>query len=579
MAILALLILILFPCQSYSADWYVRPYTAAGYGNKDGTTYADAWAGGAAISWGSVSPGDTVWVCGTHGDSVTGLNLYTNSQITVGASGTSGSPIYIRGDHETYPGVIYNAHARITSVWAYGAWVDSGTNGVYYNRIPSTGTKLMLEDLVIMDRVAQTISSPPAEGELNGFSAGDWGLDDSNLRIYLKPLSGSSDPNDHVYIAGADTTFAIIVDGYDYVTVKNLTIYSGGVQVKGGSDNVVIDNVTFWWSSYGVQLFGATTNVTVKNSTITQCAEGIYLSQSGGGFSDNAIIENNTITDCDGIGVAAGADNHPIGVQGGSGNIIRYNYTTGCGSGPYFYSNYAYDTSYQCYGNYIANTHGLTSKGTGITGFSGNLVISSAGEIFYNVIVNTYSDAIYTTPGTNVSHNIYNNTIYTPGGVGIKIWSIDNNQKVNTNIKNNIIHTPTDYFINIRTTVEEASWTLSNNYNLFYPNADSGTPFWIQHGATGGGAVSFADFKTITEGEANSIITDPLFVSGTDFHLQYGSPAINTGTNVGLTTDYSGNHVPKGAGYDIGAYEYGTQTLIDSGAALTIGSGAGFTIQ
>lgn len=41
-----------------------------------------------------------------------------------------------------------------------------------------------------------------------------------------------------------------------------------------------------------------------------------------------------------------------------------------------------------------------------------------------------------------------------------------------------------------------------------------------------------------------------------DFRLESSSPAINAGTNVSLTTDYVGNHVPKGSSPDIGAYEY-----------------------
>ncbi len=41
-----------------------------------------------------------------------------------------------------------------------------------------------------------------------------------------------------------------------------------------------------------------------------------------------------------------------------------------------------------------------------------------------------------------------------------------------------------------------------------------------------------------------------------DYHLQSSSPAIDTGTNVGLTSDYDGVSLPRGLGYEIGAYEY-----------------------
>jgi hypothetical protein len=53
---------------------------------------------------------------------------------------------------------------------------------------------------------------------------------------------------------------------------------------------------------------------------------------------------------------------------------------------------------------------------------------------------------------------------------------------------------------------------------------------------------------------------DPKFVnaSAADFHLQEGSSAIEKGSPLNApTNDYDGNIRPQGAGYDIGAYEYG----------------------
>ena len=44
--------------------------------------------------------------------------------------------------------------------------------------------------------------------------------------------------------------------------------------------------------------------------------------------------------------------------------------------------------------------------------------------------------------------------------------------------------------------------------------------------------------------------------AGIDFRLLSSSMAIDAGINVGLTSDYLGNPVPVGGGYDIGAYEY-----------------------
>ena len=85
----------------------------------------------------------------------------------------------------------------------------------------------------------------------------------------------------------------------------------------------------------------------------------------------------------------------------------------------------------------------------------------------------------------------------------------------------------------------------------------------------GSNYASLANFKAAYDGDPNPAYevhgaeSDPIFVTaGTDWHLQSGSPCINTGTNVGLTSDYFGVTVPYGAGFDIGAVEYAKYVLI-----------------
>jgi uncharacterized repeat protein (TIGR02059 family) len=81
--------------------------------------------------------------------------------------------------------------------------------------------------------------------------------------------------------------------------------------------------------------------------------------------------------------------------------------------------------------------------------------------------------------------------------------------------------------------------------NVFYNNGNSNEPLFS---GTPGSYFSTTPIKT-----------NPLFVSaGTDFHLQSGSPAIDAGKDLGLTTDFELNTVPFNSLPDIGAYEYGS---------------------
>ena len=60
-----------------------------------------------------------------------------------------------------------------------------------------------------------------------------------------------------------------------------------------------------------------------------------------------------------------------------------------------------------------------------------------------------------------------------------------------------------------------------------------------------------------------TLTTDPKFISGTDFRLQSGSPAIDGGRSllsIGISADFAGATRPQGCCYDIGAYEYATRS-------------------
>ena len=67
--------------------------------------------------------------------------------------------------------------------------------------------------------------------------------------------------------------------------------------------------------------------------------------------------------------------------------------------------------------------------------------------------------------------------------------------------------------------------------------------------------VTYSDVQGGWSGEGN-IDADPLLLGGGDFHLNPGSPCIDTGTDAEIYIDMDGDVRPFGAGFDMGTDEY-----------------------
>lgn len=59
-----------------------------------------------------------------------------------------------------------------------------------------------------------------------------------------------------------------------------------------------------------------------------------------------------------------------------------------------------------------------------------------------------------------------------------------------------------------------------------------------------------------TGGGAGNITVDPQFCLPGDYHIQSGSPCIDSAADAGITLDADGNSRPLAVGYDMGAYEH-----------------------
>ena len=151
---------------------------------------------------------------------------------------------------------------------------------------------------------------------------------------------------------------------------------------------------------------------------------------------------------------------------------------------------------------------------------------------------------------------VYNNVAYNCGSSFQTTRNLSSGTYYAVNLKNNISYNPQNAHIEF----SSGSIPMNSDYNLFFPN-DELLYFTPIAGSTGVNLETWQTYSfTGCVFDPNSHAVDPLFVntSGTfsepeDFQLSFGSPAINAGTDVGLTTDFGGNPIVETP--DIGAWE------------------------
>lgn len=205
------------------------------------------------------------------------------------------------------------------------------------------------------------------------------------------------------------------------------------------------------------------------------------------------------------------------------------------------------------YNNYMKNvTNGIwvdvtVNSGEGYTSFAVNNLY-----IHHNVMENVGMTDVKTIPiwmnaygsVTNISFNnihVNNNSIQCSNIIkarnAIK-WSVIGKFS-NIFIQNNIFTNCLDNVLLFSSSVSGA--TLSNvtiKNNLYYNNGVNSSRF---------------DMPVANKIESGNVVGNPMFVSSTNFNLQTGSPAINTGVNIGYPYN--------GTAPDLGAYETGTTAV------------------
>jgi hypothetical protein len=263
----------------FAKDWFVRP-SGAVYGSLTGKSYNDAWSGLSSIKWGpgGVSGGDTLYICGSH-----------NETLKVGASGSSGNKITIKGDYPGAPGVLDVNYDRNNCVdLANRKYIVLKRLTFRHSRTTAVFAQ-NTANCEIRDCKFRAIGS--------GTDSDNYGIDarySGSMYIFRNSMNGSE---------GSFNASGIVVNlfgrantspGISYVENNRIT----GIEVDAivtGNNVIVADNtignlLNTKTHSDGIVVQGS--NVTVKHNTVYDCTQCIYVNSFDYGPGSESVCNN-----------------------------------------------------------------------------------------------------------------------------------------------------------------------------------------------------------------------------------------------------------------------------------------------
>lgn len=557
-------------------NWFVRPAVVAGYiwdtgvpipqagvyGTQDGSAYNNAWNGLTSVVWGEggVEAGDSLYVCGVHYHTLTNNNWLTYQGLSyLTESGYSWDyPVTIRMDWPSDPGTVWGA-ALNRMVSGGGTWTGPDANGVYQSMDQPYSVDFALNgtNMVLLDRETSStwVGHPGASYGVGGM----W---------FVKMPDGGSPAG---RVASSNFGYQFNLGRSRYIRFYHCRLYNAAPTSDMANWNPINDTQTALpHASYitfdGCDLrYDAELNLsqgndywTIRNSELSFGQYGVYTFLNNRPTGANALtVQSNYIHD---LGTARfpHQDGHAVGVQGGSGHLIRGNRIEDTGSAIEFWTGgYVPQSNHIICYNFIKNVHvEAVTTGCGIV-FSADNATAPAGlrtgiKIYGNIIVNpgigatTWWDGVGIDSGCPDAVDIWNNDIYN-ANTGMRLQVI--NGGVNGSVANNIIVNPITYYYYVIANAD--STNLLFDYNLYYP-------------ATNKSGSQFVYAPSIP-GDQHSVFASPQFASvaaasASDFRIQAGSPAIGAGIPVGLQVDFAGNPISTSRPPDIGAFERGGPT-------------------
>jgi len=310
-----------------------------------------------------------------------------------------------------------------------------------------------------------------------------------------------------------DENAGILVDGSDHITIRNCSTYdtaSSGIGVWDSSDVEILGNRIELACNDGSQeclTVAGTNGFLVRGNEVLNGGPG---SQGGEGIdvkdgSANGIVEHNHVHHMNRLGIYVDSWDdftHHVVVRN---NVSHDNADSGMAvaaeNGGLLQDVWLYNNI--IYGNRFV---GITVAGWGEAGAAHPI------------------DRVWL-----VNNTIHDNGISWGGGI-----AFENTEATNIVVRNNIV---------------------SQNLSFQISDEGSGAGRVVDHNLIDG----FRGDTYEIWGDA-PITGDPLFESTTthDYHLQDGSPAVDTATPTDAPTrDHDRGARPIGSGYDVGAFEYG----------------------
>ncbi len=298
-------------------------------------------------------------------------------------------------------------------------------------------------------------------------------------------------------------------------------------------DNIIIDRCNIYKATYGIYGSGNTSdgndNLIISNDSIGSVTPGneitrfgIYVLQSPGVVISGNRIFNIQSPSTNPRGIFSGAGcvnarvtaNHVTGIRN---NGTATNGASGISVSPgYVTANVTIDN------NIVTDITATGSANLASTdGIAGIRVETGTGIFLYYNSVNL-SGNVYHTGTVDASASLYINAT---GSVEVK----------NNILSNSLVNTgATAYAYGIYSDMARTGFSLID-YNDYYASGSQGKLGYITYSI----ASSLSNWRTLTAQDSHSIDGNPLFATNSNLHIDFSSPARETGNPVtGITTDF-----------------------------------------